>query len=311
MKTWTSFKERPTGNGGAVVTLGNFDGMHLGHQQLMARLFRWRDALGLPAVVVTFDPHPAEYLKPLAKRRVLVPLQDRARIFEGMGLDELVVLPFDEELRQLPAERFFHSFLGDALNARHVVLGPDSRFGRGREGDFELCKELGEARGIGCDRVEPVDACGRRVSSSLIRELVEEGVVEQIPSYLGRFYRLRGCVVHGKARGRALGFPTANVACDGTLKPADGVYGGALWFAGRAHRAAISVGSTPTFGQGETLVEAHVLDFDGDLYGATVSVEFQRRLRGQQRFDSADALVEQMTRDVALVARDEPEPAGS
>ena len=311
MKTWTSFNERPSGNAGSVVTLGNFDGMHLGHQQLMSRLFEWRDALGLPAVVVTFDPHPAEYLKPQAKRRVLVPLQDRRRIFEGMGLDELVVLPFNEQLRQLPAEEFFHSFLGDALNAKHVVLGPDSRFGRGRQGDFDLCKQLGEARDIGCDRAEPIEVLGRRVSSSLIRGLVEEGDVAQIPSYLGRFYRVRGRVVPGKARGRALGFPTANVACEGTLKPADGVYGGRLWFAGRAHAAAISVGSTPTFGEGETLVEAHVLDFEGDLYGGTVSVEFQRRLRGQRRFESADALVEQMRCDVAIVRADVAKPRRS
>ncbi len=289
------------GSQGTVVTLGNFDGMHLGHQQLMARLFEWRDALGLPAVVVTFDPHPAALLRPAAKRRVLVPLADRVRIFEGMGLDELVVLPFDEALRDMPAERFYHELLADGLGACHVVLGPDSRFGRGREGDYALCRSLGLERDIGCDQVEPVSSQGQHVSSTLIRGLVESGAAADIPSYLGRYYRLRGQVVHGKARGRELGFPTANVEARGTLKPCDGVYAGRLWVEGRPLEAAISVGSTPTFGQGETLVEAHALDFDGDLYGATVSVEFQRRLRGQERFDSVDALVAQMRRDVMAV----------
>jgi len=285
-----------------IATLGNFDGMHLGHQALVERLLEWRDVLRLPTLVVSFDPHPAALLRPHEPRRELVPLPDRLSLLERLGIDVVVVLRFDNHLRGMDAEEFFREILVQRLKVRHLVLGPDSRFGRDRAGGFELCSRLGPACEVSCDEIEPLEVDGQVVSSTRIRDLVAAGQVGGLPELLGRYYRLRGEVRKGAGRGATLGFPTANVDPGPALKPADGVYAGRLWAEGILRPAAISVGTNPTFnGPPITTVEAHVLDFDGDLYGQTVSVEFQSRLRGMERFESPEALVAQMHRDVQQV----------
>jgi len=285
-----------------IATLGNFDGMHLGHQALIDRLLEWRDVLRLPAVVVSFDPHPAALLRPHEPRRELVPLPDRLNLLERLGIDIAIVLRFDNRLRGMTAEEFFKEILVERLNMRHLVLGPDSRFGRDRAGGFSLCAELGPKLNVSCDEVDPLEVGDQVVSSTRIRDLVVAGDVEPLPELLGRFYRLRGEVRKGAGRGRELGFPTANVDPGPALKPADGVYAGRLWAEGVLRPAAISVGTNPTFnGPPITTVEAYVLDFEGDLYGQTVSVEFQHRLRGMERFPTPEALVAQMHADVAKV----------
>ena len=284
-----------------ICTLGNFDGFHLGHQAVLDRLCEWGEALELPTVVVTFDPHPAHVIRPKAQRQVLVPMPDRLRILEGMGVDGAVVLTFDARLRATPAEAFFMSVLYERLQVRHLVLGPDSRFGKDRAGDLALCQRLGAPLGVSVDQVDPVVVDGARVSSSLIRETVLGGALHQVPEFLGRRYRVRGKVVKGRGKGADLGFPTANVDPGQGMLPADGVYGGRLWSGGRSFPAAISVGSTPTFGVSPRILEAHVLDFTGTLYDQIVSIEFHSRLRPQERFFSEDELSAQIDRDVDAV----------
>jgi riboflavin kinase/FMN adenylyltransferase len=286
-----------------ACTLGNFDGFHLGHQALLERLLEWSRLLDLPAVVVTFDPHPAEVIHPKAVKQRLIPMPDRLRILEAMGVAATVVLKFDRTLSQVSAEDFFHRILVERVGVRHLVLGPDSHYGHDRRGDFGLSVELGASLGMTMDRVEAVRVGGVAVSSTLIRELVAEGRVAEVPEYLGRHFRVRGEVVKGRKRGAELGFPTANVDPAGTLLPRPGVYAGQLWVEGRCWAAAISVGTNPTFGNGPTTLEAHALDFTGDLYGRTVSVEFRQHLRDQQRFADQDQLIAQMKRDVAEVRR--------
>jgi riboflavin kinase/FMN adenylyltransferase len=285
-----------------IATLGNFDGMHLGHQALVERLLEWHDVLRLPTMVVSFDPHPAALLRPHEPRRELVPLPDRLRLLERLGIDVVVVLRFDNHLRGMSAEEFFREILVQRLRAKHLVLGPDSRFGRDRAGGFSLCSELGSGCEVTCDEIDPLEVEGQPISSTRIRDRVAAGDVAGLPELLGRYYRLRGEVRKGAGRGATLGFPTANVDAGPALKPADGVYAGRLWAEGVLRPAAISVGTNPTFnGPPITTVEAHVLDFEGDLYGQVVSVEFQERLRGMERFEGPEPLIAQMHRDVARV----------
>jgi len=286
-----------------ACTLGNFDGFHLGHQALLDRLLEWGRLLELPAVVVTFDPHPAEVIHPRAVKQRLVPMPDRLRILEAMGVAATVVLKFDRALSQMSAEDFFHDVLVKRVGVRHLVLGPDSHYGHDRRGNYELSVELGAPLGMTMDRVEAVRVGEVAASSTLIRELVAAGRVAEIPQFLGRFFRVRGEVVKGKKRGTDLGFPTANVDPAGTLLPKPGVYAGQLWVDGRYWSAAISVGSNPTFGNGPVTLEAHALDFTGELYGRVVSVEFRQHLRDQMRFADQDQLIAQMKRDVAEVRR--------
>lgn len=282
----------------AAVAFGNFDGVHLGHQALLAAVRRAADRLGGPATVVTFDPHPLTILRPESAPPALDDLTTRLDLLRGLAMDRVVVLRFDRELAARSADWFAREALVGRLNARHVVTGPDVRFGHDGLGRLALLRQvLGEVGGT----VEPfagVELEGAIVSSSRVRQAVAQGQLELATRLLGRPFCLQGKVVHGDARGRTIGFPTANLSGSGTILPALGVYACLLRVDGQALPAVANIGVRPTFEASQVRVEAHVLDWQGDLYGKRVQLDVLARLRGEQRFAGIDALVAQIALDV-------------
>ncbi len=294
---------------GTAVTIGAYDGVHLGHRALLRDLSERAAAAGLATVVVTFDRHPAYVVRPESAPKQLTSLDQKLELLADCGIDRTLVVPFDETRAEESAEDFVKSVLVDELSARLVVVGQDFHFGHGRRGNIELLRRLGAEYGFEVLGVALTGDGAEPVSSTRIRSLLAQGDVEEAARLLGRPHEVRGPVVRGDGRGGPeLGFPTANLQLpDDIALPADAVYAGHFRRAdGTVHRAAISVGRRPTFyepGTAPVLVEAYLLHFDGDLYGETARVSFARRLRGEQRFDSVDALVAQMRADVAATER--------
>lgn len=288
--------------GPSVVAVGVFDGVHRGHRTIVSRAVDAADALGASPVVVTFDPHPARVLRPDAAPLLLGSIDERVALLSGLGIQAVLVLGFDHDVAAWPAEEFVQRVLVDALHAQRVVVGEDFRFGHRAAGDVELLKRLGRVDGFDVEAVALVGD-GEPLSSTLVRRLVAAGDVAGANAALGRPYAVRGPVVRGDARGRQLGYPTANLALPpGLAVPADGVYAGWLVRAdGSRFPAAISVGSNPTFSGADRRVEAHALDVDLDLYDEPVAVEFTSRLRGMEKFDSVEELVAKMAQDVDQV----------
>lgn len=293
---------------GCAVTIGFFDGVHLGHQIIIGEARRLAAELGARTAVVTFEPHPASIVRPDSAPLLLTEVDQRLELLAATGVDYTYLVDFDERRARESAEDFVRTVLVDCLAARAVVVGADFHFGHERRGNVALLSEMGSAHGFEVDGVELV-ASGkegaRPVSSTAIRQALREGDLAAANRMLGRDHEVRGTVRHGDRRGRDLGFPTANVAVPGTsCLPADGVYAG--WYV-RPDRttlpAAISLGRRPQFyADAElSLLEAHVLDAEPglDLYGEEARVRFSARLRGQERFDSVDELVRQMVDDVA------------
>jgi riboflavin kinase / FMN adenylyltransferase len=297
---------------GAVVTIGAYDGVHLGHQAVLRLVRELADARGFEAALVTFDRHPAEVVRPESAPRLLTTLEQRLELLDATGdLDLCWVLRFDEARSKEAAEDFVREVLVDGIGARLVVVGADFHFGHRRGGNVPLLERMGaelgfEVLGLGLVAVEG-EASGAPYSSTRIRELLAKGDVTEAARLLGRPHEVRGVVERGDQRGAEhLGFPTANLTVPERIcLPADGVYAGTFVAEDEVERpAAISVGTRPTFYEdGDVLVEAYVLDFDGDLYGQRVKVRFREWVRGQERFDSTDALVEQMNADVEATRR--------
>lgn len=307
MDRWQGLHDIPATLGRSVVTIGVFDGVHTGHRRIIARAAEIAAARELPLIVVTFDPHPDEVIRPGSHPVLLGTVRRRIELLGELGADAVCVLPFDLEFSRLPAEEFVHAVLVDGLHAAAVVVGANFRFGHKAAGDAALLAELGEKYDFTAEGDPLFTDGGIAVSSSSIRKLLAAGDVAGAAKELGRPHRVEGIVVRGHQRGRALGFPTANAQTEPlTAIPADGVYAG--WLATldadgtQADRwpAAISVGTNPTFGAADRSVEAYALDEDDlDLYGMRVAVEFASRLRGMERFDSVAELVDQMHADVA------------
>ncbi|MDQ1506904.1 MAG: riboflavin kinase / adenylyltransferase [Actinomycetota bacterium] len=297
---------------GTVVTIGAFDGVHLGHQALL-RMVRERAAeRGLPTALVTFDRHPAQVVRPESAPKLLTSLPQRLELLEATGLvDHAVVLTFDDERRRESAEDFVTQILEGCLHARLVVVGADFHFGNGRRGNVALLERMGRDLGfdvVGLDLVRAAEDADRvTYSSTLVRQRLADGDVRGAAEILGRVHEVRGTVVEGDRRGRELGFPTANVAVPEEIcLPAAGIYAGTFTGTdGVARPAAISLGHRPTFytDQAYLLLEAYLLDFKGDLYGQAASVGFVERIRAEERFDSAEALVAAMNRDVEAARR--------
>ncbi len=285
---------------GCAVSVGNFDGVHLGHAALAARLRAVAERLGVPAAALTFDPHPASLVRPGAAPVPLTTPARRAELLLGLGLDAVLVQPVSRGLIDLPAESFYREVLRGRLEAAALVEGPDFRFGARRAGDVGLLRGLCAADGVELEVVEPVAAAGDTVSSSRIRALVAAGDVAAANALLTAPFRVTGMVVTGARRGAGLGFPTANLAEIATLVPGPGVYAAWAVVPGRAdaHAAAVHVGANLTFGATVPTVEAHLVGFAGDLYGRTLDVDFLERLRETRRFDSAHDLKAQLARDV-------------
>jgi len=282
-----------------AVAIGNFDGVHVGHARIAARLVASARQLGKAAVVFTFDPHPVRILRPHKAPPPLTWTDRKAALLAELGVDAVVAYPTDEALLRLEAREFFDEMIRRRLDARAIVEGANFLFGRGRQGNVELLRQFCREAGIQVDIVEPVQVDGEVVSSSRVRALIAGGDVDQARRMLTRPYRVCGTVIHGAGRGARLGYPTANLAAIGTLVPGEGIYAGQAWADERAWPAAISVGPNPTFDEGGLKVEAYLIGYDGDLYDRLLDLDFLSRLRAVERFPSVDALLAQMDQDVA------------
>jgi riboflavin kinase/FMN adenylyltransferase len=309
MQRWQGLDEVPADWGASVVTIGVFDGVHRGHQRIVARAQAAAADLALPVVVVTFDPHPVEVVRPGSHPPLLCGMRRRTELLAGLGVSAVCVLPFTYEFSQLGPDEFVRAVLVDRLHAAHVVVGENFRFGHRAAGDVALLADLGEKYDFTAEGVPLLTDGGQTISSTAVRALLADGDVVGAARDLGRPHRVEGVVVRGQQRGRALGFPTANLeTVPYSAVPGDGVYAGWLLDldADGAERerwpAAISVGTNPTFDGREQTVEAYALDRDDlDLYGRHMAVDFTDRIRGQARFSSAAELAVQMGHDVAEV----------
>jgi riboflavin kinase / FMN adenylyltransferase len=297
------------GAGPLALAIGNFDGVHLGHAALLAEARARAARRGGPCAVLTFTPHPARLFAPDRAPPLIMPLDRRLELIAGAGIDVAIVEPFTRAFAAIEAPDFVRDVLARDLGARDVVVGYDFSFGRGRAGSATMLSELGAAAGIDVVVIPPVVVDGVACSSTRIRELVTAGDTAAAARLLGRPFELEGPVARGAGRGRGLGFPTANVAAEGELRPKLGIYAARAQvldgpLAGTARPAALSVGTNPQFTGGQAVtVEAYLLDFEGDLYDRRLRLELGERLRDEGRFESIDALVAQIREDVARVRK--------
>lgn len=286
---------------GCALSIGNFDGVHRGHQVILGRLIERARESGVPAVVLTFEPHPLTLVSPENCPPRLTTSDCKAALLEKCGIDVVMEYPTDWDLLQLSPEEFFQRFVVEEFAARGLVEGPNFYFGRGRSGNVETLRRLCEERGMSLDVVTPAADGAEMISSSRIRKALTAGDVERAAGLLGRRYRLSGTVRNGAGRGRVLGFPTANLHRVETLIPADGVYAGTFATQDGQWPAAVHIGPNPTFQDGERKVEAHLLDFSGDLYGQAAELEFVQRVRDTRRFADQAELQSQLQADVTTV----------
>jgi riboflavin kinase/FMN adenylyltransferase len=286
---------------GAAVAIGNFDGVHAGHRALIDRARALAAARGLRSIALTFDPHPSAVLSPHGAPPRVSSLARRLELLAAAGLDATVVEPFTRELAACPADAFVDDILLGVLGARAIVVGYDFCYGQGRAGSPDTLRAHGARAGVDVEIVSPVEVDGEIASSSKIRACLRAGDLAGAERMLGRRWDLDGTVVHGAKRGRAIGVPTANIAPESDLAIAPGIYAVTLGVGGAELPAVASLGTNPTFVDGGGLVlEVHVLDWDGDLYDRRVRTTFAARIRDEQKFDSIDALVAQIRRDIAL-----------
>ncbi len=286
---------------GASVTIGNFDGVHLGHQKLITLACERAKAQGLVSVVITFDPHPLRVLVGLHTPPFITLTEQKLQIIAGLGPNVTLVINFTRELAALSPRAFVEKFLAQGLNTRELVVGYDYHMGKGRSGNFETLVKLGQEFGFEVDRIDPVSKNEAIVSSTRIRDLIQAGHVWEAQPLLSRFYQVKGKVVRGMDRGgKLLGFPTANLKLVDELVPRHGVY--AVWVEveDQTVPAVANIGKNPTFGNEAMSVEAHLLDFNRDIYNTDIRIHFIQRIRDERKFDNLDALVERIKVDVGL-----------
>lgn len=294
VRDWASFESWR----GGYASIGNFDGVHRGHQAMLNVLTSRARSDGVPSVAVTFDPHPISLLKPEAAPPGLTTIEYRAELLSRYGVDVTLALPTDKKLLSLTAEEFFDTIVRDRLQARGLVEGPNFFFGRNRSGNITVLRALCSSHGLSFDVAPPATVDEQLVSSSVIRSLLETGDMAHAVRLLGHPYRLTGIVGQGAQRGRTIGFPTANLAEVKTLIPANGVYAGFAILNQVKHRAAIHIGPNPTFAEGLRKIEVHLLDYSGDLYGSSLNVDFLDRVREVRKFASVDELRNQLQQDI-------------
>lgn len=284
---------------GSVATLGSFDGVHRGHQAVIARVVEMARRLNLPATVITTEPLPREFFSPDTSPPRLTRFREKLLIFRQLGIERVLCLRFDSKLANLSAGDFVKQVLVDGLRVKHLIVGDDTRFGKNRQGDFALLLTAGQQFDFAVENTATLSDNSARISSTRIRDALTAGDMVVARSLLGRDYFMSGRVAHGEKRGRTLGFPTANIHLRRRQTPLMGVF--AVEITGIADTrlpAVASIGVRPTFGGGRCLLEVHLLDFNRDIYGRHVDVYFLKKLRDEQRFESVDALIEQMHRDV-------------
>lgn len=284
---------------GAALAIGNFDGVHRGHQVLIGEAIRVAREKGVPSGVVVFEPHPREFFQPQEAHFTLTPLPEKLRRLDAMGVKVAIVLPFDSRLAFMPAEGFIDEVLVGALKASHVVIGYDFFFGKGRAGNPDTMRAAGSRHGFGVSVIAPQAEAGEVFSSSSIRLKLAQGDVRGAAHDLGSPWRVTGVVVGGAKRGTGLGYPTANVPMPKGTALGHGIYAVRVQAAGESHDGAAYLGTRPTFDDGMPVLEVFLFDFDGDLYGQTIAVDFIDFVRGDRKFASGDELKAQMDRDVA------------
>jgi riboflavin kinase / FMN adenylyltransferase len=284
---------------GSVVTVGTFDGVHVGHQHVLSELKRLAEERRLRPVVVSFEPHPLEILRPDKAPLLLAPGIERLEILAELGVTRVAILPFTRQLASLTAEQFVDVILGPRYGVRHLLVGYDHGFGRGREGDAETLRRICASRSIEVSTVGPIASSGGPVSSSAIREALLNGDLETAAEGLGRRYSIRGVVARGEGRGRSIGFPTLNVrpASNRKLLPRVGVYAVAVDTPAGRLGGMMNLGPRPTFGDHGVVPEVHLFDASGDFYSSPVRIELVERLRETRRFEDADALAAQLAED--------------
>jgi len=281
-----------------ILTMGNFDGLHLGHQALLRQMSQDAKDVGGSSVVLTFEPHPLKILAPKRAPKLLLTHKDKMLLLQSKGVDVVVIQEFNPAFALIEAEDFVRSYLVKGLKVHRIWVGKEFRFGRGRRGEVEALTRWGKKSGFEVKIIEPVLIEGQRISSTRIRALIEEGEVHHVSRFLGRCHFVSGRVVKGHQRGKALGFPTANISTRTEVLPPDGVYATFFWVQGRRWSSVTSLGSNPTFGEGPRTLETYLFDFDGDLYDQSVRLSFVKRIREQKKFSSPKLLVAQMHEDV-------------
>lgn len=281
-----------------VLTLGVFDGLHIGHQQIMQTVVDRAKAIHAVPTAITFDPHPRAVLHPESAPPLLQTLDQRLANFEFLGIEQTIVIPFTHEFAANPAEDFLKDIIRDRLHAKEVYLGKGFAFGRGRGGNIELLRRMSAELGFAADEVEEVQLRGRRISSSAIRELLNNGRVNLARRMLGRPYGVEGVVIRGNRRGHTIGFPTANLKPQNRVIPRYGVYATATLIDGHWRRSITNIGVRPTFEtEAEPSIESYIFDFDNDLYGDSLRVRFLHRIRDERKFNGIDELKSQIERD--------------
>ncbi|MDT8403762.1 bifunctional riboflavin kinase/FAD synthetase [Sulfuriflexus sp.] len=283
---------------GCVATIGNFDGVHLGHQTVLGQLSEKAAELGVPSVVISFEPYPMEFFAPDKAPARLTRLREKIRALARYAVDRLLCLRFDAEFAAQPAEEFIEHVLLKGLDVRYLVVGDDFRFGKDRRGDFALLRKAGEQHGFQVVNLHTFAIDGERVSSTRVREALAAGEIGQAEQLLGRPYRMCGRVAHGDKRGRTIGFPTANIHLHRTNTPIKGVFAVEMFgIEGEPVQGVANIGTRPTVDGTRSLLEVHLFDFDADIYGRNVSVEFVHKLRDEQQFASFEELRKQIDKD--------------
>ncbi|MDI6745737.1 MAG: bifunctional riboflavin kinase/FAD synthetase [Rhodocyclaceae bacterium] len=285
-----------------VLAIGNFDGLHLGHRALLERLTAHARRLNLPPAVMTFEPHPRELFTPEQAPARLTSLREKLALLDSCGIEEVFLLHFSRKLAGLSAQEFIDRVLVRGLNVRHLIIGDDFRFGKGRAGDFTMLQAAGQQHGFGVEAMHTIEINGERVSSSAVRDALGAGDLEHAARLLGRPYSIAGRVVHGGKIGRKLGWPTANIQLKRKRVALTGVFAATVSGLDKRHLpGAASLGVRPTLGLGlRPVLEVHLFDFDQEIYGSHVTVHLLHKLRDEAKFDSFEALTAQIARDVAL-----------
>jgi len=282
------------------ATIGNFDGVHMGHKKIISSIKETAERKGLSTCVITFHPHPQKVLKNIDVP-LLVPIRERLKLLEKEGVDYTACYTFTEEISRISARDFIKNILVGKLNVRHLIVGPDFSFGNKREGNAELLEEMGKKLHFETGVLEPYVIDGEVVSSSAIREMLQRGDIRKAARFLGYDFYIDGLVTEGEKRGRKIGFPTINLDTDWDILPKVGVYATRAYVDDDRFDSITNIGFRPTFGENKLLIETHLFDFNFDIYGKRVRVEFVERIRNEERFESVDALVAQIKKDVEQV----------
>jgi riboflavin kinase / FMN adenylyltransferase len=281
-----------------VVTIGNFDGVHLGHREIFRRVRKAADDLASVSVVISFVPHPLKLLPSTRSLRLITPYAEKESLIAASGVDYLVIIPFTEEFASIPATDFVRRILVGLVGMKKLIIGYDYAFGRNRAGNVALLRQLGNELGFSVEVLEPIGNGDTVYSSTGIRELIAQGDVRGVVALLGRHFSFNGTVIHGHHRGKVLGFPTANLATGNELIPKNGVYAVKVYVDGTVFDGACSIGSNPTFGDEITSIEVFIFDFQGELYGRELRLFFVERIRGERKFPDAATLQEAIKNDV-------------